>query len=109
MLEALLIFNIIIVIMNILSDDKTQLYKINYKLKTIMATIDQLNAKVDSLQTQLDEKQTAIADAIIALKQQIQDLQDIIANGGGATPEQLDAVITKLDAISEDLGATPTA
>lgn len=108
MLQILLIITIILLFLNLCTDTKILLYKIYYKQKKTMATIQELNDKVDSLQVKLDEKQTAIANALIALRQQIQDLQDIINAGSGATPEQLDAVMTKLDAITEDLGATPT-
>lgn len=70
-----------------------------------MATIAELSAKVDELQVSLDAEQQKIADAIAALKQVIADLQAIV--DGAATPEAIQAVVDKVDAVKADLESTP--
>jgi hypothetical protein len=70
----------------------------------IMATIAELSEKVDELQASLDAEQEKIAAAIGALKQTIADLQAVLAEG--ATPEAIQAVVDKVDAIKADLEAT---
>lgn len=86
-----------------------ELKKINSKLRKIMGKIEDLNAKVDEMQSSIDLKQEQIAAAIAAFEQQIADLQALVNAGSAATPEQLQAVIDKLDAAKIDLQSTPTA
>lgn len=74
------------------------------KLKTIMATIQELSAKVDELQVSLDAEQEAIEAAIADLNQSIADLQVLIVSGG--TEEERQALLDKLNAVKEDLEGT---
>lgn len=69
-----------------------------------MATIAELSAKVDDLQVSLDAEQQKIADAIAALNLVIADLQAALA--GAATPEAIQAVADKVDAVKADLEST---
>lgn len=68
-----------------------------------MAKIDELNEKITALETTVNEEQQEIANALAALQAEIQTLKDIIAAGGTATEEQLQAAITKIDGIIEDV------
>lgn len=69
-----------------------------------MASVQDLNAKVDALQVALDDEQAVITTAVTGLETTIQQLKDQIAANG--TPEELDAIATKLDAITADLKTT---
>jgi septal ring factor EnvC (AmiA/AmiB activator) len=76
-------------------------------LRQIMSAISDLNDKVDALQVSLDAKQAQIAAAIAAFEQTIADLTAQLSTG--ATAEQIQDVITKLDAAKTDLESTPDA
>lgn len=76
---------------------------INTKLDNIMAKIDELNEKLSTLQQTVDDEQQEISNALAALQAEVQTLKDIIAAGGTATEEQLQAAITKIDSIIEDV------
>lgn len=69
-----------------------------------MASIEELSAKVDALQVSLDEEQAAITAAIDGLNQTIVDLQAQLAEG--ATPEAIQAVLDKVEAVKADLEGT---
>lgn len=81
---------------------------INLNKTLIMATIQEVQAKVDELQATVDSTQARVAAAIAAFEQQITDLRAIIEAGNGATPDQLQDLLTKLDAAKADLESTPT-
>lgn len=72
------------------------------KIKSIMATIEEVQQALTDLQTSIDAKQQAIADAIAALEAQI-------AAGQGATPEQLQGLLDGLKSAQGDVDSTPTA
>lgn len=86
------------------SPDTEKLDLILKNQKTIMSAIDDLNAKVDELQASLDAEQEAIKAAIDALTQQVADLTALLETG--ATAEQIQGVITKIEAIKTDLEGT---
>ena len=69
-----------------------------------MASIQELNDKVDALQSSLDNEQVQIQAAIDGLAAEVARLNDIISQG--ATPEALQAVADKIDAIKSDLEGT---
>lgn len=75
---------------------------IHQKLDKIMATIEEVQQAVADLQAQVDTTQAAIAAAIKAL-------EDQIAAGSAATPEQLQGIIDSLKAVQSDVASTPTA
>lgn len=78
------------------------LLSINQKLNKTMATIEEVQQAVADLQATVDQTQAAIAAAIKAL-------EDQIAAGSVATPEQLQAVIDSLRAVQTDVSNTPTS
>lgn len=78
------------------------LLSINQKLNKTMATIEEVQQAVADLQATVDTTQAAIAAAIKAL-------EDQIAAGSAATPEQLQAVIDSLRAVQTDVSSTPTS
>jgi uncharacterized protein (DUF3084 family) len=80
----------------------------NQKLKSIMATIAELNEKVTDLQTSIDAKQQQISDAIAVFNKTIADLKAQIEAGGAATPEQLQTVVDSLESAKADLESTAT-
>ena len=69
-----------------------------------MASIQELSDKVDALQVSLDEEQAAIQAAIDGLNATIVDLQEQLA--AGATPEAIQAVLDKVEAVKSDLEGT---
>lgn len=73
---------------------------------TTVAKIDEVNEKLTALQTAVDEEQQEVANALAALQTEVQTLKDIIAAGGAATEEQLQAVVTNIDAIIADVKTT---
>lgn len=75
---------------------------INHKLNLIMATIEEVQQALADLQTSVDTKQDAIAAAIKAL-------EDQIAAGSAATPEQLQAIVDGLKAVQADVDSTATS
>lgn len=79
------------------------LKKINNLTLTTVAKIDELNEKLTALQQSVDEEQQEISNALAALTAEVQTLKDIIAAGGTATEEQLQAAITQIDTIIEDV------
>lgn len=84
----------------------------------IMAAIDDLKTQVSNLQTQVTDLQTALdaeqaaiqqlletnAGVVTDLNQQIQVLQEQVANGASA--EQINEVVTQLSAISNNIATT---
>lgn len=86
------------------SPDTEKLDLILKNQKTIMALIDDLNTKVDELQSALDAEQEAIKAAIEALNAQVAELTALLSTG--ATAEQIQGVITKIEAIKTDLEGT---
>jgi hypothetical protein len=70
----------------------------------IMAKIDELNDKVTELQEALDTEQAAVAAAIQALTDEVARLTALI--GQGATDEQLQVAIDRLNTIKSDLEGT---
>lgn len=83
--------------------DSAKLDEIINQNKNIMAKIDELNEKLATLQQTVDDEQQEISNALAALQTEVQTLKDIIAAGGTATEEQLQAAITKIDTIIEDV------
>jgi flagellin-like hook-associated protein FlgL len=73
-------------------------------IKIIMEKLDELSAKVDALQVALDAVQDTIGASIDGLNQTIIELQAQLADG--ATPEAVQAIIDKVDAIKVDLEST---
>ena len=67
-----------------------------------MATIEEVQQALADLQISVDTKQDAIATAIKAL-------EDQIAAGSAATPEQLQTIVDGLKAVQADVDSTPTA
>ena len=74
------------------------------KLNLLEMNIQELNAKVDALQVALDNEQEQIALALAGLNQLVEDLQDLVADGG--TEAERQALADKLDVITADLAAT---
>jgi len=74
------------------------------QIEQIMASIQELSAKVDELQVSLDLEQEAVSNAIAGLTQTIADLQEQLANG--VTPEAVQAIIDKVEAVKADLEGT---
>lgn len=72
--------------------------------KNIMATLAELTAKIDTLQETVDTEQQEVANALAALETTVAELRAIIAAQG--TPEELEAAISKVDAIIEDVKTT---
>ena|SRR5688572_14208202 len=77
---------------------------LNLKLNTIMANIRDLSNKVDQLQASLDAEQQQIIDAIAQLEQTVEELQQIVADGGTEVERQ--ALSDKLDSVISDLQST---
>jgi uncharacterized protein YoxC len=73
-----------------------------HQLSKIMATIEEVQQAVADLQATVDTTQAAIATAIKAL-------EDQIAAGNAATPEQLQGIIDSLKAVQTDVASTPTS
>jgi hypothetical protein len=71
-----------------------------------MTKVDDLNAKVDALQAAVDADQASDAKVVADLQAEVDLLKGELANG--ASPEQLDALATRLDAIAADV-AGPNA
>lgn len=74
------------------------------QIKIIMEKLDELSAKVDALQVALDAEQAQIAAAIDGLSATIVALEAQLADG--ATPEAVQVIIDKVDAIKADLEGT---
>lgn len=92
---------------------KEEFKQINLKLKTIMATIQELSAKVDQLQEALDTEQEQIAEAIATLQTAVDELQALVVAGGTeaerqALSDKLDGVIADLESTIADEPETPT-
>lgn len=89
------------------------IFQINKQLKTIMATLQELNDKVTELQAAVDAEQQQIADllatnasVIVDLNTQITALQAQLE--GAATPEALQVILDGLNAIKADVEGTVT-
>jgi uncharacterized protein YoxC len=80
--------------------------RILHEQEYIVGKIEELMEKVDGLQSKLDTEQEQIQSAIDGLKATVQELTDRLATGGGATDDQLQAVINKIDGIATDLEGT---
>ena len=74
-----------------------QLDRITRNVEIIMATVADVQAKLDAANTRLD----GIQGDIINLKQQIADLQ---TSGGGATPAEIEALLTSATALADKAG-----
>lgn len=98
---SLFTFNI-----NHVSDEETKktLVKILKNQKKIMASLDEIQAEALKVQETLDNVQATVASSFEALNATIADLQAQLADGG--TPEQRQAVLDSLVAITADLGTT---
>lgn len=95
-----------------------QLYDLNSKLNTIMASNQELQDALAQVQQALDAEQAQIAAleaasaAVVAAQvQQIADLQAVIADlqaqiEAGATPAQLQDAVDKLSGIKADIEST---
>jgi methyl-accepting chemotaxis protein len=72
---------------------RRKLDALTQSMEAIRMTIDEVNAKADAAQAKVDE--------LVGQAQEIaQIVRDLRAAGTGATPEQLDALGVKLDAIT---------
>lgn len=92
------------------SDSQTQrlLRKILNITENIMSKTQDLEAKIDGLQTALDAEQEQIRTAIEelgSLRTEVVSLREQLAQQG-ADNEALDRIISKVDAITEDLQGT---
>ncbi len=76
----------------------------NFQISNIMPTIKEIQAQVDRLQETLDAEQMQITAAIDKLNETIADLKQQLADGG--TAEERQAVLDKLQSISDDLKNT---
>lgn len=70
----------------------------------IMSKLDELKAAADALQASLDAEQEQMLAALASLQATIDTLNAQLADG--ATPEQLQEIIDKLNATKSDLEAT---
>lgn len=100
------IFDIHIHISADLEDTNKKLDHILKHQHEIMATIQELNDKVTELQNAVDTEQQEIANALAALQTEVQRLTDIIASGGAATAEQLQAVVDNIETVIADVKNT---
>jgi predicted nucleic acid-binding Zn-ribbon protein len=88
------------------ADTNKELKKLNLKIDTLMATIQELNAKITELQESVDSEQQEVANALAALQAEVQRLTDIIAAGGAATAEELQTVVDNINGIISDVKST---
>lgn len=73
--------------------DLTQvLQRIEWKVDTVMANLAALQAAATQIQTDVSEAVTAL-----------QDLSSKVANGGGVSQEEIDAITTQLSGASQQL------
>jgi DNA repair ATPase RecN len=66
------------------------------RLEGLMATVEELNAKIDSLSAALDDAKTRITADVDELRRLLE---------GSVDPAQLDAVVARLDSITETVEA----
>jgi hypothetical protein len=66
----------------------------------IMATAADLEAKITAIGTAADAERVEVQGLLGGLRDQIQSLQDLIAQGSQVTPEQLDALGFLADSIT---------
>lgn len=71
------------------------LIKLLGKGSNLMATVAEISAKLDDIQTGVD-----------ALEKEISDLKAKVASGGVASQADLDSLMTKVSAVSDDLKDT---
>lgn len=65
----------------------------------LMATIEEVQGKLGAIETAIAEERTEVQGLLQGLRDQIQALQDQIANGTVVTQEQLDGLAASADAI----------
>jgi septal ring factor EnvC (AmiA/AmiB activator) len=70
-----------------------------------MATLQEVIDAVDQDKAAVEAAAARVTADLAGLKQQIQDLQDQIAAGGGVTSEQLDALKATVDAVTGEAEA----
>lgn len=76
----------------------------------LMATIEEVQGKLVAIETAIAEERTEVQGMLQGLRDQIQTLQDQIAQGANVTQEQLDvldaqagAIVARVQAISEPI------
>lgn len=81
-----------------------RLERILHNTECIMADIQSLQNKVDELQAAVDADQAADAQVVADLQAEVDRLKGELANG--ATPEQIQAIVDRLETIKNDVAGT---